>query len=183
MSLRKGSRKSRATAATALPLFAAAAALVVFAVLVSPAGPQCCWWLQPAYAYTGETFTLGLLDGLFEYKVDVDASQLFPSTKAKQDVLSRPGEYVVDRIDRSGIMGFSVSASDVKVGVRPSKLDSASTRLDMDIRGRDVVIDSAYLHKKFDRLDIDGVYGVYNSKTDVVTLHIPFSIALSLLLG
>jgi hypothetical protein len=90
---------------------------------------------------------------------------------------------VIDRVDRQQkqvIMGFSVKATDVHIHVLPSKVDSG-TRLDVEIEGKNVSIDSGYLHKKYSQLQVDSVYGIYNPKTDRVTVHVPFSTALSLL--
>lgn len=103
-----------------------------------------------------------------------------PSNQIKQDVIAgHSSDFTIGKIDRQ-IMGFSVSASDIYIHVQPSKVDSIATRLDVDMQGKNIAIDSIYLHKKFPSLQVDSVYGVYNSKTDKVTVYVPFVTALSL---
>lgn len=116
-----------------------------------------------------------------EYRFDVDASQLFPSKQVQKDVISagHQRDYTIGKMDRD-VMGFTLSATDVRIKVSPSKIDSASTRLDVDIQGKSVAIDSSLLHKKYATLQVDDIYGVYNAKTDKVTVHVPFATALSL---
>lgn len=77
-------------------------------------------------------------------------------------------------------MGFSVSAKDVKIHMTPSRMDADRTRIDINVEGKDVAVQSSYFNKKFARLDVDTIYGVYNAKTDKVTVHIPFATAFSL---
>lgn len=116
-----------------------------------------------------------------DYKFDVAASQLFPSRQVQEDVISgSSSNFVIAKIDRQ-VMGFALSASDVQIHIQPSRIDSENTRLDVDMHGKNVAIDSGYLHKKYPSLQLDSIYGVYNAKTDTVTVHVPFSTALSLL--
>jgi hypothetical protein len=132
---------------------------------------------KPAYAYGAPA--AGFMD-LFEYKFDVDTDELFPSKDVKQDVLAgHSRDFAIGKVDRQ-VMGFSVKATDVRIHVLPTKIDSG-TRLDVEIAGKNVAIDSGYMHKKYGQLQVGSIYGVYNSKTDRVTVHVPFSTALSLL--
>ena len=90
-----------------------------------------------------------------------------------------PWDFSIDRIKRD-VSGFQVSAADVKIHVTPSRIDADRTRLDVDVKGRDVTVDSAYFHKKFTSLQVDTIYGVYDARTDKITVHIPFATAFSL---
>jgi hypothetical protein len=136
--------------------------------------------IRPAYAYGG--FAAANFLNLFDYKFDVDASNVFPSKQVRDDVVNdHPRDFAIDRVDRN-IMGFAVSATDVRMHVNPSKIDSATTRIDLDVKAKNVAVDSNYFHKKYSQLDVNSVYGVYDSRTDKVTVHIPITTALSLLL-
>ena len=134
--------------------------------------------IRPAYAYSMPPASF--LD-FFDYKFDVAANQLFPNKQVQEEVISgHSSDFVIDKIDRQ-VMGFAVSASDIQIHVPPSRIDSEDTRLAVDLRGKNVAIDSDYLHKRYPSLQLDSIYGVYNSQTDRITIHVPFSTALSLL--
>ena len=137
---------------------------------------------QPAYAYYhSSSSTANFLD-VFEYKVELDAGELMSGRQAKDELAkNQPRDIFLGRIDRK-VMGFSVSATDVKIHMMPSRMDADRTRLDIDVEGKDVTVESAYFNKKFAKLDVDTIYGVYNAKTDKVTVHIPFATAFSLAL-
>lgn len=130
----------------------------------------------------GAAFSVNFLDGLFEYKADIDAKQLFPTTQVKDDIIGKlqARDYKIPDVERDFI-GFKISASDVKIYVKPSKMDSANTRLSVDVEGKNVEVGSKYLNKKYQQLDIDTIYGVYNAKTDKVTIHVPYATAFSLI--
>jgi hypothetical protein len=136
---------------------------------------------QPAYAYYHyySSSTANFLD-VFEYKVEIDAGELMGSKQARGELAkNQPRDIFLDRIERK-VMGFSVSATDVKIHMTPSRMDADRTRLDLDIEGKDVAVKSSYFNKKFAKMDIDTIYGVYDAKTDKVTVHIPFATAFSL---
>ncbi|MGI0019102.1 MAG: hypothetical protein ACREAY_01380 [Nitrososphaera sp.] len=130
---------------------------------------------QRAYAYNPAANFLDALD----YKVELDARQLLTEQARADLAKNRPHDFSIGKIKRD-VMGFHVSAADVTIHVTPSRIDADRTRLDVDVKGRDVAVDSVYFHKKFTRLDIDTIYGVYDSRTDKITVHIPLAPAFSL---
>lgn len=141
---------------------------------------------QKAYAYGNSGAGLAaasFVGGLFEYRIELDASQVFPGKQVKDEIISgrQARNFTIDRLDHR-VMGFQVSATDVRIKVSPSKLDADRTRMDLDVEGRNVAIDSGYVHKKYGRVDVDSVYGIYSAKADKVTVHIPFETAFALLL-
>lgn len=127
-------------------------------------------------------FSANFLDGLFEYKADIDAGQFFPTKEIKDDIVGKlkASDYKIPDIEREFI-GFKIVASDVKIYVKPSKMDGSNTRLSVDVEGKNIAVESKYLNKKYDNLDIDTIYGVYNAKTDKVTVHVPYATAFSLM--
>lgn len=136
--------------------------------------------IRPAYAFGSPAIATNFLD-LFDYKFDIDASKVFSSKQIKDDVINdHPRDFAIDKLDHS-IAGFQIRATDIKIHVDPSKIDSATTRINLDIKAINVTVDSNYLHKKYSQLDVDSVYGMYGTQTDKVTVHIPFATALSLL--
>lgn len=136
--------------------------------------------VRPAYAIGPGDFVASFL-GFFDYTMDVDASELFPSEQVKEELIakSEPSQFAIAEIKRD-IAGFSVTAQDVLMELNPSKVDSSNTRLDVGIQGASVEIDGL-LTKTYSNVDVDGIYGIYNAATDKVTIHVPYAIALSLL--
>ncbi|MEM2140048.1 hypothetical protein [Nitrososphaera sp.] len=136
--------------------------------------------VRPAYAAGPGDLATGFM-GFFEYKLDVDSSELFPSEQVKDDLIakSEPSQFAIAEIERE-IAGFKVSAQDVLMKLSPSKLDQSTTRIDVDVQGRMVEINGIFT-KTYSNVDVDGIYGVYNAATDKVTIHVPFAVALSLL--
>ncbi len=152
--------------------------MAALAVLLLAAG---AYAVQPAYAAGPGDLFAGFLS-FFEYKMDVPAGELFPSEQARDDLISA-GERVqleIEEIERE-VAGFRVSAQDVTMQLSPSRLDSENTWIDVEIRGKSVEIDGSVLSKKYSNLDVGGIYGIYNASADKVTVHVPYSVALSLL--
>ena len=130
---------------------------------------------QRAYAYNPAASFLDSLD----YKVDLDANQLLTGQARAELAMNRPVDFALDRIERD-LSGFQVSAVDVEIHVAPSRIDADRKRLDVDVKGRDVTVDSAYFHKKFNLLKVDTIYGIYDARTDRIMVHIPFATGFSL---
>lgn len=135
---------------------------------------------RPAYAASPGSLAANFLD-IFEYKLDVNADELFPSEQIKDDLIakSEPTQFAIAEVGRE-IAGFKVSAKDVIMKLSPSKVDQSNTRIDVDIQGKMVEIDGIFT-KKYNNVDVDGIYGIYNAVNDKVTIHVPFAVALSLL--
>ncbi len=136
-------------------------------------------------------FSANFLDDLFEYKADIDANQLFPTEEVKDDIIDKlqAHDYNITYIEREFI-GINVSASDVRIHITPSKMEgdedddsnnNSNTRLAVDVQGKNIEVESKYFDKKYDKLDIDTIYGVYNAGTDKVTIHVPYSTAFALM--
>jgi hypothetical protein len=136
---------------------------------------------QPAYAAGPGDFFAGFIS-FFEYRMDISAGELFPSEQARDYLISagEPVQLEIEGIEHE-VAGFKVSAHAVTMKLSPSRLDSENTRIDMAIQGKNVKIDGSVLSKKYSNLDVDGVYGIYNTSADKVTVHVPYSVALSLL--
>lgn len=133
--------------------------------------------VQPAYATGPGDFAANFL-GFFDYTMDVDASELFPSDQVREEIIatSEPSQFTIAEIKRE-IAGFTVSAQNVFMELSPSKVDSSNTRLDVGIQGASVEI-GGLLTKTYSDVNIDGIY---NAATDKVTIHVPYAVALSLL--
>jgi hypothetical protein len=67
----------------------------------------------------------------FEYTVDIDADQVFPNNTIKDTILKRyePSEYTIPVL-RYSMLGFDISATDIRIKTESNKIDQNNTRID-----------------------------------------------------
>ncbi|HYZ50109.1 MAG TPA: hypothetical protein VE593_04420, partial [Nitrososphaeraceae archaeon] len=70
----------------------------------------------------------------FEYTVDLTGKQIYPNETLKQDIVSnyKSSTYNISNLKYS-LLGFDITASDIKIQVKPSRLDSTRTKVDLPI--------------------------------------------------
>jgi hypothetical protein len=63
-------------------------------------------------------------DIVFEYTVDLSGKQIFPNDTLKQDIVThyKASSYNISSL-KYRILGFNISASDIKIDVKPSRID------------------------------------------------------------
>ena len=73
----------------------------------------------------------------------------------------------------------SIPASDIKIQVKPSRLDSTRTKIDLPlVLARGVTVTNGLLNLNYNEINLGSIYGIYDKAYDKMTLHIPFNIAL-----
>jgi hypothetical protein len=116
----------------------------------------------------------------FEYTFDREGSQIFPNNNIKQDIVSeyRSSNYNIDDLNHE-LLGFKLTASDIKIHVDPKKIDDTKTRIDIPLLlAKDIkVSNGGLINLSYDSVEIGSVYGVYDKTTDKITVHVPVSIA------
>jgi hypothetical protein len=116
----------------------------------------------------------------FEYTFDLEGSQIFPNNNIKQDIVSeyRSSNYNIDDLNHE-LLGFKLTASDIKIHVDPKKIDDTKTRIDIPLLlAKDIkVSNGGLINLSYDSVEIGSVYGVYDKTTDKITVHVPVSIA------
>jgi hypothetical protein len=124
---------------------------------------------------------LFLLDQL-EYTFDIDGAQIFPNETVKNEILTQYKESVYNIPGlQYEIFGHAINASDVQIYVNPTKIDDTTTRLDIQIHAANAQVTGPWLNKSFNNVDLKSMYGIYNNVSDKLTIHVPYSAALSLL--
>ena len=116
----------------------------------------------------------------FEYTVDISGKQIFPSETLKQDIVSnyQSSSYNISTLKYS-LLGFDITASDIKIQVKPSRLDSMRTKVDLPIMlAREVSITNGLLNLKYNEVNLSSICGIYDKASDKIAIHIPFNIAL-----
>ncbi|MEO9320064.1 MAG: hypothetical protein ABI361_05270 [Nitrososphaera sp.] len=120
------------------------------------------------------------VESLFEYQKVLNASEIFPNPAVKQRVvnLQNETEYHLPRLTYN-ILGQHIEAANVTVDIKPTKLDSTSTRLDLYLSAPHATVNGGaqgMISKSYDDLELKSVYGIYDSSTDKVTVHAPYSV-------
>ena len=115
----------------------------------------------------------------FEYTFDLEGSQIFPNNNIKQNIVSKyeSSEYNIDDLNYE-LLGFKITASDIKIHVDPKKIDDSKTRVDIPLMlAKDVKVSNGPINLSYNEVDLGSVYGIYDKTTDKMTIHVPVSVA------
>ena len=115
----------------------------------------------------------------FEYTFDLEGSQIFPNNNIKQNIVSNyeSSEYNIDDLNYK-LLGFKITASDIKIHVDPKKIDDSKTRVDIPLMlAKDVKVSNGPINLSYNEVDLGSVYGIYDKTTDKMTVHVPVSVA------
>jgi hypothetical protein len=153
--------------------------LITITLGMSPANA-----LPPFYEEEGyfDGTVLFFLDE-FEYIFDIDGAQLIPNDTLKHTILNeyKHASYNISRLQYK-ILDYSINASDVQIDVDPIRIDDSETRFNIQIYADNAEVTGQLLTKSYHNLDLKSVYGVYDRTIDKMAIHVPYSVALSLLL-
>jgi hypothetical protein len=125
----------------------------------------------------------GNLTKQFEYTVNLDGKQIFPNDTIKQNIVTKykSENYNISSLNYN-LLGFNITASNIKVHVNPSRIDQTMTRVDLPIIiARNVSVTNGSINLKYAEVNMGSVYGIYNKNTNKMTMHIPISVALQYL--
>jgi hypothetical protein len=116
----------------------------------------------------------------FEYTVDLNGKEIFANDTLKQDVVTdyKSSTYNI-RTLKYKLLGFDITASDIKIEVKPSRIDALRTKIDLPIvLAKHVSVTNGLLNLKYSEINLGSIYGIYDKTSDKMTVHIPFNIAL-----
>jgi hypothetical protein len=116
----------------------------------------------------------------FEYTVDLSGKQIFPNDTLKQDIVTdyKSSTYNISSLKYS-LLGFDITASDIKLDVHPSRVDATRTKVDLPlVFARNVIVTNGLLNLKYSEINLGSIYGIYDKISDKMTVHIPINIAL-----
>jgi hypothetical protein len=117
--------------------------------------------------------------GNFEFTVDLDANQIFPNEKIKQDMVSKykSAKYSIANLEYE-LIGFKIIASDIKIHANPTKIDQTQTRIDIPLMlAKNVKVSNGIINLDFNEIDLGSIYAMYDRNPDKMTVHVPMSIA------
>jgi hypothetical protein len=126
----------------------------------------------------------GNLAKQFEYTFDLDGKQIFPNDTIKQDIVAKykSADYNISNLNYK-LLGFNITASNIKIHVNPSRIDQITTRLDFPVMtANNITVTNGSINSKYSKVNLGSIYGIYNKSTDEITMHIPTSVALQYLL-
>ena len=126
----------------------------------------------------------------FEHQVEIDANQIFANETLKREIINKSGsfEFTIPSLNYS-LLGFNISASDVKVNANAKQVmddsggQSNKTRIDFPVMlARSVNVSNDMISQKYENVDLSSIYAIYDPGTDKFTFHVPFEIAARYLL-
>lgn len=126
------------------------------------------------------TKAFGGLTGQTGYTVSVDGKQIFPSITLKENIVDRyqPSTYDIRDL-KYNILGFNVTAHDIKIHVIPSRIDTTKTRVDIPLMlASNVTVKKGVINLNYNQVNLGSVYGIYDKTTDKMMVHIPLVVAL-----
>ncbi len=114
-----------------------------------------------------------------EYTVSLDGKQIFPNSTLKQNIVDKyqPSTYDIRDL-KYNILGFNITAHDIKIHVNPSRIDTTKTRVDMPLMlARNVTVTNGVINLKYNQVDLGSIYGIYDKTTNKMMVHIPLVVA------
>jgi hypothetical protein len=115
----------------------------------------------------------------FEFTVNLDTNKIFPNDEIKQDIVSKykSADYNIANL-KYELLGFNISASDIKIHVDPTKIDLTKTRIDIPVMlANNVKVSNGVVNLAFNKIDLGSIYAIYERNPDKMTIHVPMSIA------
>jgi hypothetical protein len=109
----------------------------------------------------------------FEYSVDLSGKDIFPNNTMKEDVLThyRPSTFKINTLKYT-LLGFDITASDIKIKVEPSRIDTTTTKVDLPlVVARDVSVTKGLIHLRYDQINLSSIYGIYHKISDKMTIQ------------
>jgi hypothetical protein len=116
----------------------------------------------------------------FEYSVDLSGKDIFPNNTMKEDVLThyRPSTFKINTLKYT-LLGFDITASDIKIKVEPSRIDTTTTKVDLPlVVARDVSVTKGLIHLRYDQINLSSIYDIYHKISDKMTIHVPINVGL-----
>jgi hypothetical protein len=135
--------------------------------------------INPSYIAANTYGYLTKQLGNFEFTVDLDANQIFPNEKIKQDIVSKykSAEYNIANLKHE-LIGFKIIASDIKIHVNPTRIDQTQTKIDIPLMlAKNVKVSNGIINLDFNEIDLGSIYALYNRNTDKMTVHVPMDVA------
>ena len=123
------------------------------------------------------------LTGQTEYTVSLDGKQIFPNSTLKENIVDKyqPSTYDIRGL-KYNILGFNVTAHDIKIHVNPSRIDTTKTRVDIPLMlASNVTVRNGVINLNYNQVNLGSVYGIYDKTTDKMKVHIPVVVALKYL--
>lgn len=114
-----------------------------------------------------------------EYTVSLDGKQIFPNSTLKENIVDKyqPSTYDIRDL-KYNLLGFNVTAHDIKIHVIPSRIDTTKTRVDIPLMlARNVTVTNGVINLNYNQVDLGSIYGIYDKTTDKIMVHIPLAVA------
>jgi len=114
-----------------------------------------------------------------EYTVSLDGNQIFPNSTLKGNIVDKyhTSTYNITNL-KYNLLGFNVTAHDIKIHVNPIRIDSNRTRVDIPLMlASNVTVTNGIINLNYGQVDLGSIYGIYDKQTDKMMVHIPLAVA------
>jgi hypothetical protein len=114
-----------------------------------------------------------------EYIISLDGKQIFPNSTVKQNIVDKYRLSTYDIRDlKYNILGFNLTAHDIKINVNPSRIDTTKTKVDIPLMlARNVTVTNGVIKLNYNQVNLGSIYGIYDKTTDKMMVHIPLVVA------
>ena len=114
-----------------------------------------------------------------EYTINLDGNQIFPNSTLKENIVEKyqPSTYDIKDL-KYNLLGFNVTAHDIKIHVNPSRIDTTKTRVDIPLMlASNVTVTNGVINLNYNQVNLGSIYGIYDKTTDKMMVHIPLVVA------
>lgn len=119
------------------------------------------------------------LIGQPEYTISLDGNQIFPNSTLKENIVEKYQPSTFDIKDlKYSLVGFNLTAHDIKIHVYPSRIDTTKTRVDIPLMlASNVTVTNGVINLNYNQVNLGSIYGIYDKTTDKMMVHIPLVVA------
>jgi len=114
-----------------------------------------------------------------EYTVSLDGNQIFPNSTLKGHIVKKfhSSTYKITDL-KYNLLGFNITAHDIKIHINPTRIDSNRTMVDMPLMlASNVTVTNGIINLNYGQVNLESIYGIYDKPTDKMMVHIPFAVA------
>ena len=131
-----------------------------------------------------DLFSNGLsdLNNQLGYSVTIDGKQMFPNSTLKDNIINRHQSSIYNIPSlKYNLLGYQITARDIKIQVNPSTVDATRTRVDIPLMLAKNVTVTDGINLNYDKVDLGSIWGIYDKTNDKIVVHIPAAVALKYL--
>jgi hypothetical protein len=135
------------------------------------------------YDTNADSRELSEIFNFLEYTFVIDGADIFPNESIRHEITVeyKPSNYSIPKLEYS-ILEHKIDAWDLIVQADPLSIDDSKTEVHVKIYARNIQVTGNLVNKSYDNMNLQSIYGIYDEASDKMDVHIPISVAISLLI-